>query len=165
MYDDDDDDEDEDEEAFQGYDNTSDDEYDGAWVMPGWEPPVHRAGTPLDPEPATDMLLRRGATYGMIEMYDVQYSHEEGLSAVVDDDMCLYLGWNIETAEEDEDGEHFIAWCLGDMEAHPDRWALSDHGNRHRLIRRDALEEYNTTDTENWIGTDGEDEDEDAGDE
>ncbi|KAI9440784.1 hypothetical protein H4582DRAFT_2074572 [Lactarius indigo] len=161
MYDDDDDDEDED--LFQGYDNTSDDEYEGEWVMPGWEPPAHRAATPLDPEPATDMLLRRGATYGMIEMYDVQYSHEEGLSALVDD-TCLYLGWNIEIAEEDEDGERFVAWCLGDTETHPHRWFFSDHGHRHRLIRREALEEYNSTDSENWIGTD-DDDDVDAEDE
>ncbi|KAH8991686.1 hypothetical protein EDB92DRAFT_1797952 [Lactarius akahatsu] len=159
MYDDDD--EDEDEEVLQGYDNTSDDEYEGEWVMPGWEPPAHRAATPLDPEPATDMLLRRGATYGMIEMYDVQYSHEEGLSALVDD-TCLYLGWNIEIAEEDEDGERFIAWCLGDMETHPHRWFFSDHGHRHRLIRREALEEYNSTDSENWIGTDDDDDDDDV---
>lgn len=158
MYDDD---EDEDEEVLQGYDNTSDDEYEGEWVMPGWEPPAHRAATPLDPEPATDMLLRRGATYGMIEMYDVQYSHEEGLSALVDD-TCLYLGWNIEIAEEDEDGERFIVWCLGDMETHPHRWFFSDHGHRHRLIRREALEEYNSTDSENWIGTDDDDDDDDV---
>ncbi|KAH9172210.1 hypothetical protein EDB89DRAFT_1966623 [Lactarius sanguifluus] len=140
MYDD----EDEDEEVLQGYDNTSDDEYEGEWVMPGWEPPAHRAATPLDPEPATDMLLRRGATYGMIETYDVQYSHEEGLSALIDD-TCLYLGWNIEIAEEDEDGERFVAWCLG------------DYGNSPPP----ALEEYNSTDSENWIGTD---DDADAGD-
>jgi len=162
MYDDEedeDDDDDDDEDAFQGYDNTSDDEYEGEWVMPGWEPPAHRAATPLDPEPATDMLLRRGATYGMIETYDVQYSHEEGLSALVDD-LCLYLGWNIEIGDDDEDGERFIEWCLGDVETHPHRWFFSDQG-RHRLSRRDVVEEYNSTDTENWIGTD----DVDAGDE
>ena len=50
------------------------------------------------------MLLRRGATHGMIETYELQYSHEEGLSALVDD-LCLYLGWNIEIGEDDEDGE------------------------------------------------------------
>jgi len=159
MYDDDED-EDEDEDAFQGYDNTSDDEYEGEWAMPGWEPPAHRAATPLDPVPALDILLRRGATYGMIEAYDVQYSHEEGLSALVDD-LCLYLGWNIEIGEDDEDGDRFIEWCLGDMETRSDRWYISGHG-RHRLVRRDVLEEYNSTDTENWIGTD---DDVDAGDE
>lgn len=157
MYDDD---EDEDEDAFLGYDNTSDDEYEGEWAMPGWEPPAHRAATPLDPEPATDILLRRGATYSMIETYDVQYSHDEGLSALVDD-LCLYLGWNIEIGEDDDDGERFIEWCLADMETHRDRWYISGHG-RHRLVRRDVLEEYNSTDTENWIGTD---DDVDAGDE
>jgi hypothetical protein len=159
MYDDDED-EDEDEDAFLGYDNTSDDEYEGEWAMPGWEPPAHRAATPLDPEPATDILLRRGATYSMIETYDVQYSHDEGLSALVDD-LCLYLGWNIEIGEDDDDGERFIEWCLADMETHRDRWYISGHG-RHRLVRRDVLEEYNSTDTENWIGTD---DDVDAGDE
>ena len=153
MYDDDDDDDD---EGLQEYDDTSNDEYEGEWVAPKWEPPVHRAPTPLDPEPGTDVLLRRGATYSMIEAYDVQYTHQDGLTALVDD-MCLYLGWNIELTDEDEDGEGFIAWCLDDMETHPYRWSFDEHGHIRRLLRTDALEEYDSTDSEKYI--DGEDED------
>ena len=157
MYDDDEDVEDV--EGLQEYDDTSNDEYEGEWVAPRWEPPMHRATTPLDPEPGADVLLRRGATYGMIEAYDVQYMHGEGLTALVED-MCLYLGWNIELTDEDEDGEGFIAWCLDDMETHSYRWSFEEHGHIHRLVRRDTLEEYDTSDSEKYFD---EDEDEDIG--
>ncbi len=150
----------EDVEGLQEYDDSSDDEYEGEWVTPNWEPPAQRAVTPLDPEPSLDALLRRGATYGMIETYDMQYTHQEGLTALVDD-LCLHLGWNIELTDDDEDGERFIAWCLEDMEIRPYRWSIEDHGRIHRLVRRDALEEYDPTDSENWIGVEDEDEDED----
>ena len=153
----------EDVEGLQEYDDTSDDEYEGEWVSPSWEPPAQRAATPLDPEPHTDALLRRGATYGMIETYDMQYTHQQGLTALVDE-LCLSLGWNIELTDEDEDGERFISWCLEDMEMRPYRWSFDDHGHIHRLVRRNALEEYDSTDSENWIGIEDEDEDEDIGD-
>jgi len=164
MYDDDDDDdddEDEDIEGLQEYDDTSNDEYEGEWVAPKWEPPMHRAATPLDPDPGTDVLLRRGATYGMIEAYDMQYAHGEGLTALVDD-MCLYLGWNIELTDEDEDGGSFIAWCLEDMEINPYRWSFEEDGHMHQLVRRDALGEYESSDSERFIHGD---EDEDIDDE
>jgi hypothetical protein len=150
MYDDDDDG-DEDVEGLQEYDDTSNDEYEGEWATPTWEPPIHRAATPLDPDPGTDVLLRRGATYGMIESYHMEYRHSEGITMYLNG-MCLFLGWNIELADEDEDGERFIAWCLDDMEVQPYRWSFEDNGRVHRLVRRDALEEYSSTDSENWIG-------------
>ena len=158
--DDEDDEEDEDVEELREYDDTSDDEYEGEWVAPKWEPPMHRAATPLDPFPGTDVLLRRGATYEMIEAYDVQYAHGEGLTALVNG-MCLYLGWNIELADEDEDGSAFLAWCLDDMEVNSYRWSLEGDGHIYRLVRRDVLEEYESTDSERYIG----DEDEGINDE
>jgi hypothetical protein len=162
MYDDDDDDDgDEDVEGLQEYDDTSNDEYEGEWVAPIWEPPIHRAPTPLDPESGTDVLLRRGATYGMIGSYHIEYRHREGLTVYLNG-MCLLLGWNIELADEDEDGERFIAWCLDDIEVHPYRWSFEDPGRVRRLVRRDAWEEYSSTDSENWIGVEDE-EDEEVG--
>ena len=160
MYDDDDDedededdDEDEEVEGLQEYDDTSNDEYEGEWVAPKWEPPIHRVATRLDPDPGTDVLLRRGATYGMIEAYDVQYAHGEGITALVDE-LCLYLGWNIELTDGDEDGGSFIAWCLDDMVVNPYRWegVLEGGGHIHRLVRRDALQEYESSDSERYIG-------------
>jgi hypothetical protein len=152
MYDDDA----EDVEGLQEYDNTSDDEYEGEWIMPAWQRPTRRSVTPLDPEPGTDTLLRRGATYGMIETYEMQYTHQEGLVALVDG-LWLHLGWNIELADEDEDGERFIAWCLEDMEIRPYRWIIQVDGPAYRLVRPDTLEEYDSTDSENWIGVEDED--------
>ena len=154
--DDDDDDEDEDEDlpGLRLYDDTSNDEYEGEWVAPRWEPPMNRVATPLAPDPSTDMLLRRGATYGMIDAYDVQYAHGEGLTAVAND-MCLYLGWNIELMDEDEDGGVFIEWCLDDMEINPYRWSMEGDGydgHIRRLVRSDALEEYESSDSERYIG-------------
>ncbi|KAH9971752.1 hypothetical protein BGW80DRAFT_1561478 [Lactifluus volemus] len=153
---DDDEDGDDDHEGLQEYDNTSDDEYEGEWGRSAWEPPIHRAATPLDPEPGIDALLRRGATYGMIELYNMEYRHREGLIAHLDDGMCVSLGWNIEVADEDEDGERFIAWCLDDMAIHSYRWSFEGPRRVHRLMRRDALGEYSSTDSENWIGVEDE---------
>jgi hypothetical protein len=70
--------------------------------------------------------------------------------------MCLYLGWNIKLTDEDEDGGSFIAWCLDDMEINPFRWSLEGNGHIHRLVRRDALEEYESTDSEKYIGDEDE---------
>ncbi|KAI0251384.1 hypothetical protein BJV78DRAFT_1211070 [Lactifluus subvellereus] len=157
MYDDDDDVD----EGLQDYDDTSNDEYEGEWVPPTWEPPNYRAATPLDPASGIDVLLRRGATYGMIETYHMEYGRREGITAYLDG-MCLFLGWNIELADEDENGERFIAWCLDDLDVHPYRWMFEGHGRVHRLVRRDAVEEYSSTDSENWIGVEDE-EDEEVG--
>jgi hypothetical protein len=160
MYDDDDE-ADEDVEGFQVYDDTSNDEYEGEWVVPAWEPPINRVATPLDPALGIDALLRRGATYGMIESYHMEYEHREGLTAHLNG-MCLFLGWNIELADEDENGERFITWCLDDIDLHAYRWMFEGNGRVHRLVRRDALEEYSSTDSETWIGVEDE-EDEEVG--
>jgi hypothetical protein len=42
------------------------------------------------------------------------------------------------------------------METRPSRWFFEDHGHVHRLVRRDALEEYDSADSENWIGLEDE---------
>ncbi|KAI0272722.1 hypothetical protein BC834DRAFT_360683 [Gloeopeniophorella convolvens] len=163
-YDDDDDedaglDDDDDDAGLGDYDDTSDDGYQGEWVLPAWEPPAHRAGASLDPEPAIDMLLRRGATHGMIDTYTVEYTHDQGVAVLVDG-LWLYLGWNLDLSDDDEDGERFIAWCFEDMESRPDRWRFGeDHA--HRLVRVDTVQEYDSSDSENWIGEDGDEDEED----
>ncbi|KAI0064058.1 hypothetical protein BV25DRAFT_1823557 [Artomyces pyxidatus] len=146
---------DDDEDGLEEYDDTSNDEYEGDWVVPQWEPPADRSEQLLNLEPYLDKLCRRGATFEMIETYEMEYSRAEGISACVDG-LCVYLGWNITLAEDDEDGERFILWCLDDMDRRPERWRFGN-GSATRLVRSDLVETYPSWDSDEWIGDDDDD--------
>jgi len=183
MFDDaqdDDEDEDEDDEesddgfdagdmwaALPGYGTDGDDDpYEGDYVSPRWAPPT----VYIDPEDydiadADDdafNLIRRGATLGMIDMYGMQYSHDHGITAILDGGNTVYLGWNITLHENDYLGELYMAWVQSDITDRPDRWRIV-HNYRTRtweawrLVPEDEVEQYDTSDTEAWIGSDDED--------
>lgn len=178
MDDDDDDDhEDYDFEAEDGYWSldgygTAEDEegYDGPYVPARWTPPSAHVSADdypyLDAESEEFKMLRRGATLQMVELFQMNYAHDTGLTAVVEEDNVVYLGWNIELHPDDETGEEYMDWVLADMYDRPERWrmihdAMDGSWVAHKLVPRDEAEEpYDNTDSEMWTAESG-DEDED----
>ncbi|KAI0642445.1 hypothetical protein C8Q79DRAFT_985905 [Trametes meyenii] len=164
-YDEDDADDDDDYWSFDGY-GTGEDEvgYVGAYVAPRWSPPTAAVAVDeypfLDPDSEEFKMLRRGATMAMIELFQMNYSHDTGLTAVVEDGNVVYLGWNIELHTDDETGEEYMDWILGDMYDRPERWrmihdALDGTWSAHRLVPQDeADEEYDDTDSDVWTADD-----------
>ncbi|KAI8985583.1 hypothetical protein BD414DRAFT_522794 [Trametes punicea] len=139
------DDDDDDYWSFDGYGTDEDEErYDGPYY-----PFLHADSEDLK-------MLRRGATLQMIELFAMGYSHDTGLTAVVDDENMIYLGWNIELHPDDETGEEYIDWILGDMYDRPERWRVVHDGldgtwTAHRLVPQYEVEgEYDNTDSEMW---------------
>lgn len=167
--DDDEDDDDEDEEDYNewltavfAYGSDSEDEaYEGEFVSPQWEPPsVDIDSNDYEFEDLDDddlNVLRRGATVEMLDIFQMTYTHAEGLVAHVDDDQ-LYLGWNIRLSADDEAGEEYVDYLYRDMADRPERWDVTEaeDGGRlcHRLVTEDEVEDYETTDSEVWIGND-----------
>ncbi|TFY72451.1 hypothetical protein EVG20_g548 [Dentipellis fragilis] len=142
MYDVDDDDDDD-------YADTSDDEYMGAWVRPVWEPPAFSSEFWEDEyDEELSKLLRRGATIEMIENYNMDYDHDEGIIAQ-HDNLCLHLGWNIEL-RGDDNGDGYIEWLVEDMEERPERWEFVDDEHAYLLVKEDRIEHYDLTDSEAW---------------
>ncbi|KAI0358067.1 hypothetical protein OH77DRAFT_1397789 [Trametes cingulata] len=182
--DDDDEEDDEDEDAedgedyeddddywsFDGYGTGEDDErYDGPYVAARWAPPATHVSADeypyLDADSEELKMLRRGATLQMIELFSMNYSHDLGLTAVVEDDNVVYLGWNIELHPDDETGEEYMDWILADMFDRPERWrmihdALDGTWVAHKLVPQYEVEnEYDNTDSEMWTAESDEDED------
>jgi hypothetical protein len=171
--DDDDDEDDEDDEededdynewlaAVFAYGSESEGEpYEGEYVSPQWEPPsvdIDPNDFGLEDLDNDDLnVLRRGATIDMFDLYQMSYSHDEGLVAHVGDEQ-LYLGWNIRLSADDDTGEEFIDYLSKDMLERPERWDITfgEGGGRvcHRLVMEDEVENYETTDSEVWIGND-----------
>ncbi|KAI0766152.1 hypothetical protein BD413DRAFT_571793 [Trametes elegans] len=171
-----DDEEDEDEEgdddddywSFDGYGTGEDeDRYSGPYVHPRWAPPS--ANVSADEYPFIDSdseefkMLRRGATLQMIELFQMSYTHDNGLSAVVEDENVVRLGWNIELHPDDETGEEYIDWILTDMYDRPERWSVIEDemdGSwvANRLVPQYEIEdEYENTDSEVWEAGDDDD--------
>ncbi|EPQ56748.1 hypothetical protein GLOTRDRAFT_93105 [Gloeophyllum trabeum ATCC 11539] len=153
--------------ALPGYGTESDEEaYEGSYIEPRWAPPTvylnldDGFGLWDDLDDETLSLLRRGATLGMIEMYQMQYSHEQGITAMLDGgENTVYLGWNINLHENDILGEVFMQHVESDIVERPDRWRVRhDHRTQTfeawRLVPEEEVEEYDTTDTEAWIQSD-----------
>jgi hypothetical protein len=167
--DDDEDLDDEDEDDYNewltsvfAYGSGSEEEpYEGEYVPPQWEPPsIDIDPTALEFEDLDEedlSVLRRGATVEMLDMYQMTYTHEDGLVAHVDDEL-LYLGWNIRLSADDETGEEYIDYLYKDMLDRPERWDINpgEFGARvcRRLVAEDEVENYETTDSEVWIGND-----------
>jgi len=141
--------------------DTEDEPYEGEYVSPQWEPPsadIDLTAFELEDLDDEDLnVLRRGATIEMLDMYQMAYTHAEGLVAHVDDGQ-LYLGWNIRLSANDDTGEKFIDYLYNDMVDRPERWDITENedGGRvcHRLVAEDEVENYETTDSEVWIGYD-----------
>ncbi|KAI0832137.1 hypothetical protein BC628DRAFT_1407635 [Trametes gibbosa] len=173
---DDDEDEDDDEGSeeedgywsFDGYGTGEDEDgYRGPYATARWAPPtVHVSLNDyafLDPDSEEFKMLRRGATLQMIELFRMSYTHNSGLTAVVEDDNVVYLGWNIELHPTDETGEEYMDWALVDMFDRPERWRMihdefDGSWVAHKLVpRSDAEEHYDDTDSEMWTAESDED--------
>jgi hypothetical protein len=173
---DDDEDDDEDDGSYgwagydvHGYGSDSDEEmYQGEYVQARWQPPtVH-----IDPEDYTyhDLeaedfkMLRRGATVEMIQLFDMQYSHREGLSAIVDEVNRVFLGWNIRLHHSDDTGEEYIDHIVNDIFDRGDRWEREDDDDGSwmawKLVPVDEDEAFDTTDSEAWMIDDGDEDEE-----
>ncbi|KIK97337.1 hypothetical protein PAXRUDRAFT_825015 [Paxillus rubicundulus Ve08.2h10] len=166
--DDEDDDEDDEDSAYDGvfsYGTDSDEEsYHGVYVHPQWEPPnsvIDEDDYTLDHLDESDLnCLRRGATVGMVQAYEMQYSHQEGLIAHDEGNHHIYLGWNIRLSADDENGEVYMGYIAEDMEARPDRWSIieDEHDGvfeAHLLVPEEDLYDYRDSDSDNYMEIDG----------
>lgn len=158
-------------QSIEGYGTGEDeDSYHGPYTAARWAPPtIHIAPDDypfIETYSEEFKILRRGATLEMIELFRMSYSHNTGLTAVVDEDNVVYLGWNIELHYGDETGEAYMDWVLGDMYDRPERWrVINDEFDgswiAHKLVpRAEAAAEYDDTDSEMWTA-ESNDEDED----
>jgi hypothetical protein len=109
-------------------------------------------------------LLRRGASIAMIETYRMRYSHENGITVVLNSTEpnaarqrhVVHLGWNISLHPEDPAGTEYIAWVQQDMAERDERWQIRRNADGStsswKLARaNDDGEAYDTSDTEAHI--------------
>lgn len=168
--DDSDDDDDEDEDIYEdpwsddgdGYGTAEEgDNYEGPYVRPQWSPPsVYVSADDIaefvtEPTNIELAMLRRGVTVQMMQLFHMSYSHEHGLTALIDGDNVVHLGWNIELLPGDESGEDFMEWVTSDIHERPERWDREDEWNGRwrawKLIAADEVDEYATSDSEAWV--------------
>lgn len=159
----DDEDEYDDPWPYEGYGygtDTDEERYEGMYVMPRWAPPnvyVLPGDYGFDgPLSESDLaLLRRGATQQMIDLFAMEYTHERGIKAVLDDGNIVYLGWNIVLHEDDSTGEHYMEWVAADIFDRRERWQLlfnvvNSGWTACRLVPEDEDEEYPVSDSDIW---------------
>ncbi|KAJ7860419.1 hypothetical protein B0H14DRAFT_2744702, partial [Mycena olivaceomarginata] len=119
----------------------SDSDPDAAYSLPHWEPPSHIVEFENISRSVWKMQ-RRGCTPQLIALFNMRYTHDEGLIAHIssldasEDGVGfgrnrLFLGWNIdvELADEDVEGEAekaYIVRQLRDIRRHPERWMLAE---------------------------------------
>lgn len=140
-----------------GYGSDSDgDFYDGEYVHPRWAPPtvdVSPDDFPFEEiNNETLSMLRRGATLQMIALFNMTYTHDEGLMAYLEENE-VYLGWNICLKQDDATGEEYMDWIEADIVNHSERWEKQDSDGywiAWRLIREDEEEDFELTDSEMW---------------
>ncbi|KAG8822490.1 hypothetical protein FRC19_005861 [Serendipita sp. 401] len=107
-------------------------DYSGSWVSPRWEPPRFELGdVQVTLGDAIDLsltmaeihsLLRRGATMGMIRLFHMNYTRENGITAYMGDTK-IYLGWNLDRNMADARGVVFMRNVMEEFDDHPERYA------------------------------------------
>jgi hypothetical protein len=163
-------------ESEYGYGTGSDESvYEGEYVPSRWAPP----GIWLDPaiyalEALSDnerALLRRGVSLAMTVAYEVRYSHEEGIIAVLSSGNAtpggargrrhlVNLGWNISLHPGDPIGHQYMMWVREDIAERGERWeTVRIPGPENvmvsrRLVRADDEMEFDTSDTEAYLQED-----------
>ena len=151
----------------EGYGTSSDEEpYQGDYVLAKWQPPsVHVETNDFLFDDLSDedfKMLRRGATVQMIELFDMTYSHEEGLSVVLDDGNRVYLGWNIRLHPEDYTGEEYVDHIVGDVFDRSERWTVDEREDGSwtawKLVKETEEVTFDTTDSEEWEAYDDDEE-------
>ncbi|KAI0705205.1 hypothetical protein BC835DRAFT_1314955 [Cytidiella melzeri] len=149
---------------FAGYGSDSEEEeedYDGNYVHQSWSPPtvlVHPDDYPFeDMDDNVLSMLRRGATPQMIMIFDMSYTHSDGLMAKMSGN-SVYLGWNISLQPDDITGEEFMEWIEADIVNHRERWEKADNNGgtwtAWRLVREEEDEEFDMTDSDIWAEED-----------
>lgn len=142
-----------------GYGTDSDEEpYEGEYVPARWQPPsvhVEAADFLFDDLTRGDFkMLRRGATVQMIELFNMSYSHEEGLSISLDDGNRVYLGWNIRLHPSDYAGEEYVDYIVNDVFERGERWNVDERADgtwtAWRFVRESEEVTFDTTDSEQW---------------
>ena len=161
--------------------NEEDDESDDGdlYVRQQWAPPTvsisdYHVGE--DDVPNAVKLLQRGCSRGMLQNFNISYSHGSGIVVALRsldhlyasddddgedaDDIALhrvFLGWNIALDPSDTDGEDYMQEILAEIKDVPDRWQVTPTPgvpsamDARRLVVIDEAEEFDTTDTEAWI--------------
>ena len=165
------DEEDEDEYGWmygeEGYGTDSDEEpYGGNYVSARWQPPsVHVETTDFLFDELTEddfKMLRRGATVQMIELFNMTYTHSDGLSIVLDDGNRIYLGWNILLHPSDYAGEEYVDHVVSDVFERGERWRIQEgeggSWTAWKLVRETEEVTFDTTDSEEWEAYDDEEE-------
>jgi hypothetical protein len=135
----------------------------------------------LDDSSSLHNMLRRGCSLSMIQNFEMTYSHRRGLIALIpslderyvpslnlpggaapireDARNRVFLGWNIRVDEADEDGQVYMKGVLREVKRYLNRkWRREgrtgylDAFDVKRLVRVGDVEEWDTTDTEAWVG-------------
>jgi hypothetical protein len=152
-----------------GYGTDSEEEpYQGHYVPARWQPPsVHVESTDFlfDDLAGDDFkMLRRGATVQMIELFNMSYSHEEGLSVFLEDanrTNRIYLGWNIRLHPSDYTGEEYVDYVVNDVFERSERWNVDERPDGSwsawRLVRESEEVAFDTTDSDEWEAYEDED--------
>ncbi|KAJ7308522.1 hypothetical protein DFH08DRAFT_900102 [Mycena albidolilacea] len=156
----------------------SDSDPDATYSLPHWEPPSHIVEFENISRSVWKMQ-RRGCTPQLIALFNMRYTHDEGLIAHIsslnasEDGVGfgrnrLFLGWNIdvELADEDVEGEAekaYIVRQLRDIRRHPERWMLAERrgypgrgimdARRLAPVQEDP-EVYDTSDSEAYSNGD-----------
>ncbi|KAH8832843.1 hypothetical protein DL96DRAFT_1704894 [Flagelloscypha sp. PMI_526] len=155
-------------------------------VNPRWEPPRHFVPRHIarNLEVHELDLCRRGCTLAMIHMFWMTYTHDEGIVAHVSSlhednflprsrvplQRCarVFLGWNIDLDDNDDDGTVYMHDALRDLALWPEGWRVSvrQHSggaeDARRLAPYNVHAGYSTTDSEHYLPEEDEDDDDDT---